>query len=298
MRNLIDHADLLYHMGKCDEAVELLSEFYRSHRKTHAVMVRLAELLVDSGHYQRALELLDGKDMGDGDGHILSIVGFCHEALRNKRKAEEAAEKLLSFDGQRANAFTLKAMLALQFGDEERAEKLFHQAIECDSSCAWALLCLGQFLGNRGEVEAGIDYLEKAFRIMPSSRPIALAFHEMAVRSMKYSTAENAFRKVLSHRPLHRRLRFLLIDLLLRQDKYADGILQIESTMADFGVDDGMLSAASSIRQRLDILQNGKPKEPNRRPTISLCMIVKNEESSLPRCLAECKTDCERNDRR
>jgi tetratricopeptide (TPR) repeat protein len=78
-----------------------------------------------------------------------------------------------------------------------------------------------------------------------------------------------------------------LIDVLLRQGKFGEAMLEIESAMVDFGIDSGILAAALNVRQRIGPIRfAGTPRTSG---TVSLCMIVKNEEKHLARCLHSVK---------
>jgi glycosyltransferase involved in cell wall biosynthesis len=99
--------------------------------------------------------------------------------------------------------------------------------------------------------------------------------------------AEEAFRQALLCQSLNRRVRFLLIDVLLRQGKFGEAMPEIESAMVDFGIDSGILAAALNIRQRIGVMRCAE--SPGTRGTVSLCMIVKNEEKHLARCLHSVK---------
>ena len=82
---------------------------------------------------------------------------------------------------------------------------------------------------------------------------------------------------------MNRRQRFLFIATLLRQEKFEAAMAEIEAAMADFGLDDGILDAALSVRSKL-----GPYKRANT-PSVSLCMIVKDEADHLARCLRSAK---------
>ena len=62
---------------------------------------------------------------------------------------------------------------------------------------------------------------------------------------------------------------------------------EIESTMVDFGVEEGILAAALNIRKKLGPLI--VPTNPMPGGSVSLCMIVKNEKDHLARCLRSVK---------
>ena len=62
---------------------------------------------------------------------------------------------------------------------------------------------------------------------------------------------------------------------------------RIESSIAHFGMDGGMMKAALEVRKKIgprEIPEKGE------KGTVSLCMIVKNEEKYLARCLQSAKT--------
>jgi tetratricopeptide (TPR) repeat protein len=124
-----------------------------------------------------------------------------------------------------------------------------------------------------------IAALEDLFRRDPRSREASLNYHSAAVASNEFARAEATLRSVLDAGSKDQRLQFLLIDLLLRQKKDLAAMTQIEAAMADFGVDDGILSAALAVRERLGLYRGTKTGG------VSLCMIVKDEEEYLARCL-------------
>ena len=57
---------------------------------------------------------------------------------------------------------------------------------------------------------------------------------------------------------------------------------KIEDALALFGLDEGTLNAALAVREKIGPLQIEKS---SKKSTLSLCMIVKNEEKHLVRCL-------------
>ncbi len=287
VENVVERAELLYQTGRCDQAVELLLEGSRQFSGQPVFQFRLAEMLMDSDQYQKALEILADRGFHDPDGRLLMLRGVCHEALGNIHEAGAAASRLFDLDARRADALVLRARIALRSGDSKLAEKNFREATALDESCALAFFGLGTLAGSLGKPTLGLDFLEKAFLLSPSSREIAIAYHEAAIASSEYRRAESAFRIALGALPLHRRLKFILIELLLRQNQYDQAMAETETAMIDFGVDDGILSAALSIRRQIGPLRI--PGSPGAQGTVSLCMIVKNEESCLARCLRSAK---------
>ena len=73
----------------------------------------------------------------------------------------------------------------------------------------------------------------------------------------------------------------------LRQEKNEAAMERIEKSIAHFGMDEGMMKAALEVRKKIgprEIPEKGE------KGTVSLCMIVKDEEKYLARCLQSAKT--------
>jgi glycosyltransferase involved in cell wall biosynthesis len=87
--------------------------------------------------------------------------------------------------------------------------------------------------------------------------------------------------------PLHRQLRYLLIDLLIKQGRLEAAQNEIETAMVLFGTSDGIVDAAINLRERIDnTMPAGNFYQQN---SVSLCLITRNEERNLPRCLFSIK---------
>jgi len=161
------------------------------------------------------------------------------------------------------------------------------EAVECDPGCARAWYGYACLRRQQGDLQAYFNLSKKAFECSPESRDIALAFHESSLIVQRLDEAEAAFRKALSGRRMNRRLHFFLIDLLLRQTKYADAMEAVEAAIVEFGVDQGILGAALKIRENLGPMNI--PLTPKPGGSVTLCTIVKNEKNYLARCLKSAK---------
>jgi tetratricopeptide (TPR) repeat protein len=280
-------ADLLYAKGRSDEAVELLTDSLARNLTQADVVTRLAEFLVDSGRHASALEILKKSISDENNPWALLLRGICLEALGNFSCAEDIADQLLAQDRQRPYALSLKARIAVGEQKNDKAERLFLEAITYDPGCGMAWYGLACLRRHQGDTRAYFDYAKKAFLCSPASRDIAIAFHEGSLTVQKFPQAEAAIREALSSYRMNRRLRFFMIDLMLRQAKFAEAMTEIESALVDFGVNTGILAAALNIRTQLGLMNiptNTKPIG-----TVSLCMIVKNEKNHLARCLRSAK---------
>lgn len=127
-----------------------------------------------------------------------------------------------------------------------------------------------------------LDELEKAFLAAPRTGCHILSYHNAVLKQAAFVRAREFFRSALKRYPHHRRLRFLLIDILCRLQSHHEAMLEIEAAIVDFGVDDGMLRAALAVRERAGVHSGGQGG-------LSLCMIVRDEEQHLARCLQSVK---------
>ena len=284
----IDHARRLYDAGQCDAAVLILTEAIRKEPGSRDARGLLAELFVDSERYSDALSVIDEAGEVSPPVEWLALKGLCHEALGDAASAQRVAESLNSLDTGCVHGLVIRGRLAVRSGDAELSESCFREALGRGPQCGLACLGVARLRQSAGDDPACLDWLEKAFRFCPTSREIVLAFHERLIALNRLTRGEGVFRAALADHPLNRRLRFLLIDILLRQGRLEAAMAEIESAMADFGVDPGILAAAGSVRKRIGPLCRVE-RDAAAPESVSLCMIVKNEEQHLARCLRSAK---------
>jgi len=137
-------------------------------------------------------------------------------------------------------------------------------------------------------VRTGNDHLEalEGEVLLSSGRNSSiLDYHTAAIKAGAFKRAEAVFTQVLRLGAKSRQLQFLLIDVLLRQEKFVEAMDGIETAMSEFGADDGILKAALSVRSRIP-----QRNSSNSESRVSLCMIVKNERQHLARCLQSVKS--------
>lgn len=129
--------------------------------------------------------------------------------------------------------------------------------------------------------------IEKEFVRNPLQSESAIQYHELVIETETFERAEGIFQDALDKHPDDKRLKYLLIDVCLRQNKNERAMAEIESAIDRFGFDDGILGPALTVRDRLGPMDN--ISSGNLPDTVSLCMIVKNEQEHLARCLASVK---------
>ena len=160
------------------------------------------------------------------------------------------------------------------------------RAAEADPGFGEAVRNLGVLEWVAGRTAAALDLLERSFVLDPGNSDAATAYHAAVTAEQAWERASRIFAEARALRPLDRRVCFFLIDTLIRQARHADAMEIIEEAMLAFGIDDAFLAAALDVRSKIGPLE--------RHPTamgrgVSLCMIVRNEERYLARCLASLK---------
>jgi tetratricopeptide (TPR) repeat protein len=279
---ILADAESLYESGQCDQAVALLAEAYLKDRSHLPSLEKLAEFLIDSGRYESALEWLLHAEDGGGYPRMNLLMAVCKEALGDLLSARILVEKVEHDETLSAEALSLKGRIALAGNDFAEAEMLFQQAAAQEEGCASGWFGLSRIHNLKGDVDRSFHCLAKAFLVNPQSREISTALHDITLVTNKMAESEAIFQQTLRERPKNRRLRFFLIDLLLRQSRFSDAMGEIERSLADFGVDAGLLAAAVKVRQRLGPLEINQSRKGQN--SVSLCMIVKNERDHLSRC--------------
>jgi glycosyltransferase involved in cell wall biosynthesis len=186
-------------------------------------------------------------------------------------------------DRKSASAWVIRGMAARERGEACLAQSCAHAALHEDPQCPQAEELLGDLELDKGRRIDALAHYEKGLLLSPQVKSIVLKYHNTILALNEFGRAETSLQGACERCPRDRRLRFLLIDILLRQAKVESAMVEIESAMADFGVDEGILAAALSVRAKLG------PYSRKKKPAVSLCMIIKDEAEHLPRCLHNAK---------
>ena len=283
----MEKADELNQRGQNSEAVNMLVGGTKLFPEDKRLYYMLSEMLMDLKKYMEALEILNEMAPDSNDTKKLALIGCCKEALELYEEAEEYANHALLLDPASPLALNLKGMLAYKKGDKSSAESFFKKAIEADPGYGEPYTNLGVLKWVADQKEEALNFLEKGFILSPTIVDVVTAYYSAITGTGEFSRAERVFEEVKGVFPLNKRIAFLLIDLLIKQGKNEAAMENIEDAMIAFGIDDGILGAAIEMRNRIGIKEIGvKAKGES---TVSLCMIVKNEEQNLPKCLRSAK---------
>ena len=280
-RNAITQGRRLARQGRLGEAVDLLLQqgiqFSPKSREPYRV---LAEILTDAGSFQNALEVLDQMPEGK-EVPALILAGRCHSGLEQAARARELAELALLRDPESAAALHLNGTLALGRGEKDAAEALLRAGIAADPGFGPCYTDLAAIAWDSGARDEGLNLAELGFVLSPLSMAALDRWHSLALACDALPREEELVREARAIFPEHQGLAFGLIEILIRRGSYQEAMAQIEQAAVDFGMDDAMIDAALSVRDRIGPLTppKGVPG------TVSLCMIVKDEARHLPAVL-------------
>ena len=145
---------------------------------------------------------------------------------------------------------------------------------------------LGALKWAAGMQAEALDLFERGFILAPTVADVITAYHSAVDDTGSFARAEPLFREARALHPNDKRIAFFLIAVLIQLQKQDLAMQEIEYAMNQFGIDDGILKAALEIRVQTGPLEVC-PSPPRR--SLSVCMIVKNEELNLAKCLMSVK---------
>lgn len=277
-----------YHKEELDPAISTLLEGIAYVPDEKAIYHCIAEMLIAARLFKEAEDTINSMPKEfQKDAKALELSGYCKEGMALYTEAEELANRVLSINPNSASALNLKGRLALKKDDHEAAGNLFRKAIEKNPGLGEPYYSLGELKWILGQKDEALSFIEKGFILSPMMPDMAILYYSSAIETGNIERAEQLFRDAKALYPLNRKIAFLLIDLLIRQGKNEAAMTEIEGALITFGIDDGILQAALEVRYKVGAMRiEGTSKNS---ATISLCMIVKNEEKYLAKCLMSVK---------
>jgi tetratricopeptide (TPR) repeat protein len=283
---------LKFQQGHITSAVENFLQGIAHDSEAPKFYIGLAGQLKNNQQYQAAIETLQEmpKSYNYSDLHkktMHSLRGFCELGLDHRDRAETWVNSALEIDPNYAPALNLKGMLAYKGGNSDQAVEFFRRSIESDPGYGEAYTNLGVVYWDRDEKETAFEWLKRGFILDPLELDISNLFQTAVAELGKFEAVETVVRDTASIYSTSKRLQSMAADILINLGKYSDAIAKVEKMISQFGFDDDILKMALTIRETLGPMKIGKRLK--HRPTVSLCMIVKNEEQHLARCLYSVK---------
>ncbi len=280
----IEKSELLNQRGYSDEAVKLLlDEGIKQMPEEPAFYHSLARIFLEAGMPGEALSVLN--ECPDRSlAKTLLLQGQAFLAGEQIDEAIRCVQELPDSKADNADALILRGSVLLSAGNLHGAARMFEQACEHDPSSARVYAGLADVARSAGDEQLAETLLERSFHLDPSDSTIARNYHNSIVTREQLVRAERALAKGRHFYPEFDTLVYLHIDILLRLERFFDTMAAIEHALVTFKLDPGFLDAAQSVRNKLGPLRID-PERNHQGISISLCMIVKDEEKNLPRCL-------------
>lgn len=242
----------------------------------------LAKLLLREGRYHDVLHLLPQMPAATDQEVKLELAAICHCALGDDQAAQQAAQQA----GARPRSLVVLGTLAARQGKQDEAERLFRQAISADPSLGNGWLSLGMLLWGQGQQEPAWQAVQRAATVDPLDAEALPILRDMAERLSRLTDVCQLLDQAIQLYPLSRQLALQHVQVLSQAGLYSAALVACERFLVQFGTDDRLLTLALELRARVgayDRLQQAGSE------SVSLCMIVKNEEDCLARCLASAK---------
>lgn len=279
----VREASRLSQRGELDQAVQLLlNQGIRVAADDPSPYVALAELLIRGERFQDALEVLPEMPVAVDPALKQELAAICHCGLGAAAAAHHAAQHV----GERPRVLTVLGTLAARQGDLAEAECLFRQAIQNYPACGSGWLALGMLLWGQGLHEEAFEALKRAVIVDPLNREAVQILRDMAERLERQLATVEILISASQTYPDCRHLALHKALLLARVGQATAASVACEEFLVRFGADDQLLEAAGALRERAGLYD--RLAEAGQQ-SISLCMIVKDEEACLARCLASVK---------
>jgi len=276
-------ADAFYAKGKMDQAIEALINCIKVTPVAKQIYYELFRMLIETKKFTEAWEVVGTMpEAAKNDLKGLECAGYAKEGLGLDDEAAACVDRILSQNEDHATALNLKGVLAYKNDDKEKAADYFNKAIDADPGYGEAYTNLGILNWGIDKKNEAILHLKKGFVLSPNVPDVSSIFYSVLSSLCTFSDVEADFREACRLYPNYKNLAFLYIDLLIQQGKFDSAILKIEDALALFDLDEGILKAALAVREKIGPMQIEKACK---KGTLSLCMIVKNEEKHLVRCL-------------
>ena len=269
--------------GKTDAAIDTILGGMKQFPDEPIFCIDLAQLHCDAQQFETCLTLLNDERMQDNEERrsLLRI-----ECLIGIGKIEEAEQLLLTLESDgKKNPFVLnlKGVLANAGNQHSEAERWWREAATLDPSNSQPLASLGALRWNSGDEEGAMDLLERGFNLSPLSLEVLDLYFLAAMERGETNRLKHSLLSALSFYPKARHIRFKLIELLSREERFAEALEHVRQSMAYSDIEDGFVDAALHILSQC--VPMGEKHKTQWKKSLSLCMIVKNEQNNIAKAL-------------
>ncbi|HEX2083952.1 MAG TPA: tetratricopeptide repeat protein, partial [Xanthomonadaceae bacterium] len=149
-----------------------------------------------------------------------------------ERRTDEAREQLgrtTEVDPNELRAYVMQAQLAIAQADLDEAERLARLAARIDPGHPSLLVTQGLVALHRGRLDEAHGLISRAAQLAPEDLQTRYALGLSFMAKEHWAFAEQAFRGVLERNPRNHSIRFMLADVIRRQQRYAEAAQALEA---------------------------------------------------------------------
>jgi len=283
--NAMEDAEKLVRQGDVDAAVQkLLTGAIRCDSAAPAPYNALANTLIAAQRYDEALQVV--REMPADAALVHEIEAQCYCALGDTEAAEKAVTLALRKERPHPLTLVVKGTLAARQGNSSEADACFRRAIDSDPSCCQAWLCRGMLLWGQGNHDEAWTAIRRSAVVGPLHQDSINICRNLAERVGRLSDVSQIVCEASRIYPDSRFLALEALDLRYACGSGHEALAMCEAFLIRFGLDGAVLTRAMELRDQFGLynLCSAADKE-----SISLCMIVKDEEKHLARCIGSAR---------
>ncbi len=238
-----------------------------------------AERLLLEERLEEALALLTASCRQHPDDPLLRQL-LCR-ALQEAGRVDEALS--LTVVGSAAG-LTIRARVLMAAGRDAEAQSLLASASAADPGDGAAYLPRGELARRRGEEEFATALALQGFLLSPTIRDVAMAMEHLLAPPLVPRMLEMV-KEASQLYPSSKRLARLRVEVAFRGGDRQETLAAAERFIELFGPEDRVLGLGIEARH---VCGQWLPVAPGGR-SVSLCMIVRDEERHIVRCLISCR---------
>ncbi len=271
-----EEANRLFQQGSMDRAVKTLFDYINILPEDTELQSTLLRILLWGGRFEDVIKIEPMLKISNDKTTVLKC-----KALTSSGRFDEAERLINLISSDYPEKMNILGIIAMHRGNHKEAEDFFSRSIELDPALGEPYRNLGLLQYSMGKKTQGFKNLERGFILEPFNPRCAESYHLVVSTENLFSRAEKTYQEAIQIFPECRQPLLFLIDSLIKQGKYDYALIEIQRLIVRFGYDEPTLEAAIKLRDTVGPLDNT-----HRENSISLCMIVKDEEGNLPHCLS------------
>ena len=295
LAELYEKADVSAQKGDFEKSLILLTDAIKKHSNEASIYLNIAQLLLREERYDEAMDALKGipkqavKKAVAGDSKFIMasdlIFAQCHLELNDNKAALPYVERMLVQEPLNVQALCCYGRLEASKGNFNTALEFYEKAMDVSNVCGDLWFHYAKLMEHIKEKKAEtLRYYEKAFYLSPINQAIMSAYYLRSIEDGRIGQAIEAFKAAVRLYPNHKRLCYLLIDLLLKDQQDEEAMKFIEFAIVRFGKVDGILNSAMAVREQVNARKdnnNGTENKTHKSASIHINTEIRGIEKYL-----------------